>query len=143
MPGLSLIPRGRAILNPAELLDSANFIKLLELLKKRFDLILLDAPPVLNLPDSCIIGKHVDLSFMVVQMEHTQKADVLNVYSTLRKCNIAVNGFVLTKVHNYMPKYMYNSYYGEDLARVDGVLDGLEDVLPADDNHWVDPGLEQ
>jgi tyrosine-protein kinase Etk/Wzc len=113
--GLTLLPRGRAIVNPAELLDSVNFVKLLEGLKKRFDLILLDAPPVLNLPDSCIIGKHVDLSFMVVQMEHTQRADVINAYSALRKCNIAIGGFVLTKVHNYMPKYMYDSYYGEDI----------------------------
>jgi capsular exopolysaccharide synthesis family protein len=113
VPGLTIVPRGRAVINPAELLDSANFAKLLEGLKKRFDLIILDCPPVLNLPDTCIVGKHAEVSLMVVQMEHTQRADVLNAYSTLRKCGIEVGGFVLTKVHNYMPKYMYDSYYGD------------------------------
>jgi Mrp family chromosome partitioning ATPase len=97
------------------LLGSQEFSKLLEGLKKRFDVIILDAPPVLNLPDSCIIGKHAGLSFMVVQMEHTQRADVINAYNTLHKCNINVEGFVMTKVHNYMPKYLYDSYYGEDI----------------------------
>jgi capsular exopolysaccharide synthesis family protein len=115
VPGLTLMPRGRSIINPSELLGSQEFSKLLEGLKKRFDVIILDAPPVLNLPDSCIIGKHAGLSFMVVQMEHTQRADVINAYNTLHKCNINVEGFVMTKVHNYMPKYLYDSYYGEDI----------------------------
>ncbi len=113
--GLSIIPRGHAVSNPSELLDSKEFSALLATLKERFDVVIFDAPPVLNLPDSCIIGKYVDRSFMIVQMEHTQRTDILNAYHTLHKCKVAISGFVLTKVHNYMPKYLYDSYYGDDI----------------------------
>jgi capsular exopolysaccharide family len=109
---LTLIPCGTRPMNPSELLASAGMEKLLETLKSRFEIIVLDAPPVLNLPDSCILGKCCDGVILVVQAERTQREDIHHAYSRLLQAHSKVSGFILTNVQYYIPKYVYDYLYG-------------------------------
>jgi capsular exopolysaccharide synthesis family protein len=113
IPNLKILPRGSSLSNPSEILSSDNLSSFFETLKTNYDIAIIDTPPVLNLPDTIIIGKHADGVVMVVQMERTQRSDVMNAYKNLVQSNTKVLGFMLTNLRYYIPRYMYNHYYGQ------------------------------
>jgi protein-tyrosine kinase len=68
---LFLIPGGRSIANPTELLGNGKFEQLLERLSPVFDWILIDSPPTIPVSDSSILAKHSDGVLMVVRAGST------------------------------------------------------------------------
>ena len=56
--GLHLLPRGKNVVNPSELLMGSAFAQIIEHVSKDYDLVILDSPPVLAVTDPVIIGKH-------------------------------------------------------------------------------------
>jgi capsular exopolysaccharide synthesis family protein len=111
IPGLAIIAGGDKPLKPAELLGSKKMAEVMNSLRSMFDFIILDAPPVLNLPDACILSKYGDGVMMIVQAGRTKQQDVLTAQATLKQVNAKIFGFTLTNVQFYMPKYIYDYYY--------------------------------
>lgn len=109
---LTVITCGSRPSNPSELLGSKKMEHLLESCRTRFEMIIVDAPPVLNLPDACILGKNVDGVMFVVQAERTQREDVVHAQSMLMQAHSNIVGFVLTNVQYHIPKYVYDYLYG-------------------------------
>jgi tyrosine-protein kinase Etk/Wzc len=109
---LTVMTSGSRPTNPSELLGSSAMERLIDTLRPRFDMIIVDAPPVLNLPDACILGKHVDGVLFIVQAERTQREDVLRAQSMLLQAHGNIVGFVLTNVQYHIPKYVYDYLYG-------------------------------
>jgi protein-tyrosine kinase len=68
---LFLIPGGKSISNPTELLANGKFEQLLERLSPVFDWILIDSPPTIPVSDSSIIAKFSDGVLMVVRAGST------------------------------------------------------------------------
>jgi protein-tyrosine kinase len=68
---LFLIPGGKSIANPTELLANGKFEQLLERLSQVFDWILIDSPPTIPVSDSSIIAKFSDGVLMVVRAGST------------------------------------------------------------------------
>jgi tyrosine-protein kinase Etk/Wzc len=64
---MDVITRGQTPPNPSELLMHSHFKELLNELSKRYDLILIDTPPVHAVTDPTIIGAHAGVTFMVVR----------------------------------------------------------------------------
>jgi capsular exopolysaccharide synthesis family protein len=108
---LCVMPCGAKHLRPSELLGLPAMEDLLGDLKKMFDVILLDAPPVLNLPDPCVLSKYGDCVVMVVQSGRAKRRDVAAARGLLAQVNARLSGFVMTNVQYYMPKYVYDYYY--------------------------------
>jgi capsular exopolysaccharide synthesis family protein len=75
-PRLHVIRAGRAKADPQELLASARMTQLLTTVRARYDLILLDTPPVIAVPDPLVLSRHVDATILVVRWEKTQRAVV-------------------------------------------------------------------
>jgi Mrp family chromosome partitioning ATPase len=67
VPGLRLLPAGPFTPNPSIVLGSDRVGRLLEDMKLRADLILIDAPPVLPVPDSTILAVHSDMILLVAE----------------------------------------------------------------------------
>ena len=67
VPGLKLLPAGPSTQNPSILLGSDRVARLLEDIKVRADLILIDAPPVLPVPDPTILAVHSDMVLLVAE----------------------------------------------------------------------------
>jgi capsular exopolysaccharide synthesis family protein len=111
---LSIMSQGSTASNPAEIIESDGAQVLFDQLKKMFDVIIVDSPPLLNMADTTILGKYADTTLMAVQMERTQRTNVIDRYEELTRSGIKVGGFVLTKTRYYMPKYLYNYYYGRN-----------------------------
>jgi Mrp family chromosome partitioning ATPase len=68
---LFLIPGGKSVTNPSELLGNGKLEHLLERMSTAFDWILIDSPPVIPVSDANIIAKHCDGVLMVVRSGST------------------------------------------------------------------------
>lgn len=71
--GLSILPGGSPHANPAELLGSEAFAELLQQARGRFDLVIVDTPPVLMVTDPCIVSTVADGVMVVVRLGKTHR----------------------------------------------------------------------
>ena len=71
VPGLRLLPAGPPTPNPSIALGSDRVGRLLDDMKLRADVILIDAPPVLPVPDSTILAPHSDMVLLVAEASAT------------------------------------------------------------------------
>jgi capsular exopolysaccharide synthesis family protein len=112
IPNLSAIFRGSSSNDQFKLFEHSRLDKLIDSLKGKFDIIILDSPPVLNIGDSGILTRHADGTVLVVQAERVQRKDVVEAQMTLEHSQAKMLGFVLTNIQFYMPASVYNYYYG-------------------------------
>ena len=105
--------------NPSELLDSQKMIDYIEELKKNYDIILLDSPPLIAVTDAYILRKYADQFLLVVRASVTLKGALLRVVSAFKQSDLHINGVVMNAVseqHSYGSGYYYNYYqyyYGD------------------------------
>jgi capsular exopolysaccharide synthesis family protein len=108
---LSLLSCGERPVKPSELQSSGKMKELMLRLQKEYDVILLDAPPVLNLPDASILSGFGDNVLLIVQSGRTRCSDVTAAKAILSQVNANITGFIMTNVEYYMPRYVYDYYY--------------------------------
>ena len=104
-PPLAVLPAGPAAEHPAELLGSINMKRLLAALRAQFDLVIVDAPPLLPVADPGIIATQADGVMLVVRAGKTQRKTVLQAQELLKKMKANLLGCVLTHVEYYIPGY--------------------------------------
>lgn len=109
---LSIIPRGTYPPNPSELLSSKKNAELLTLLKKKYDIIILDSAPVTGLSDSLVLSSIVDQVVIVTSINHTPKTVLINAKKTLEGVGAKVAGTVVNNVP--AKKGGYGGYYYYD-----------------------------
>jgi capsular exopolysaccharide synthesis family protein len=73
VPNLEVMTCGPIPPNPPELIGSKKFLALLEDLKKTYDWVILDSPPVANLADSIVLGSLSDLMIMVIKQNENDR----------------------------------------------------------------------
>lgn len=111
---LFMITRGSVPPNPSELLASEKMDELLTKVKEDFDVVVIDAPPVLLVTDALILATKADRVILVAAMNETSKAYVLEAKNALEKVNAKICGVVLNKAKmnkNSYYKYGYGKYY--------------------------------
>lgn len=96
--------------NPSEMLGSSAMEKLLEELKGKFDLIVLDTAPLQAVTDAQILSTKVDGTILVTRAEKTKRESVIEAKNLLDKVGANIIGSVLHAVENSRGKYYY--YYG-------------------------------
>jgi succinoglycan biosynthesis transport protein ExoP len=110
MPGLFLLPEGAVPAFPSELLESDRMRELLMHLREEFDVIVIDAPPVLPVADARVLSEMADLTIQLARFGVTTKTamrrahDLLTVYSK-RPVGIVLNGVA-------EGSGAYHDYYG-------------------------------
>ncbi|WP_017730234.1 GumC family protein [Nafulsella turpanensis] len=117
--GLDYIPAGPMPPNPSELVMNGDFDRLLAALKTRYDVIVIDTPPVGLVTDGILIMKKADLPLYVFKAEYSKKSffKTLNRLTTINQFqNMAVilNGEKHGKGYAYGYGYGYGSGYYED-----------------------------
>ncbi len=111
-PPLAVLPAGPHPDRPAELLESAAMRRLLALLKTQYDVIIIDAPPILPVTDPGILGAQSDGVLLVVRAGKTQRTVVKQAMALLKHSKAKLLGSVLTHVDYYIPGYYrYYHYY--------------------------------
>jgi len=107
---LDILPAGKVPPNPSELLGSKALENLLDELGKKYDVIILDTPPVHAVTDAQILSTKVDGVILVVRAERTKKESVISAKASLDKVNANILGTVLNGGESSKGKYYY--YYG-------------------------------
>jgi capsular exopolysaccharide synthesis family protein len=99
LDNLSLISFGRHPLNPSELLGSPAMTRLLAELRENFDLILIDAPPMLPVADTLILARDVDGIVVVYRAGLSPRASLRLCLERLQVLDTNILGIVLNDVH--------------------------------------------
>lgn len=113
---LYLIPPGVFPSNPTELLGKQRFTELLAFLRKSFDYVIIDTPPLGSVIDAAVIAKSCDGSILVVAADQSARHEVQQVVAQLKAANSNFLGVVLNKVdykggNYYYKRYGYKGYY--------------------------------
>jgi capsular exopolysaccharide synthesis family protein len=109
-PKLHVIPTGVASADPQELLASPILASLLDAARSNYDLVVIDAPPVLPTVDALLLAQVADATLLVVRWETTPRAAVSKCLALLQGSGAQVLGAIMTQVH---PRRFSHSSGGE------------------------------
>ena len=97
--GLMVVPSKSIPGNPLDLLDSPGMRTLIEASRDKFDVVILDCPPVLAVSDIKIIGQYTDKLIYTVKWDSTPREAVLAGLKQVTEAGISLGGIVLTYVN--------------------------------------------
>lgn len=113
VPGtrLSVLASATTPAQPSELIGSMPMVRLIEDLHKRFEMVILDAPPVLGLPDGTQIVDLCDSALLVVCAEVTTRTQLLSVLERIDRSKVI--GTVFNQCEIGAGQYSYGYYTKE------------------------------
>lgn len=118
--GLHLLPAGTLVPNVSELLGSERMSAAMAELSARYDLLVVDTPPVLAAADAEILAVQTDATIVVVRAGQTERQSAQYAVQQLRAVGARVVGAVLNdpdeKVASYGRYTYYYDYYSKDGA---------------------------
>lgn len=113
---LHMILAGPVPPNPSELLQSKRFKLLIEEVRKYYDYVIIDCPPIGSVVDALIAGRISDGVILVISSESISYKFAQKIKKQLEMAECRILGAVLNKVNikssGYYGKY-YGKYYGE------------------------------
>jgi len=108
---LSLLTTGSTVENSSEVLGSKIMRTFISLVKKKYDVVIIDSPPVLVVTDTSILGSLVDGVLIVCIAGKTHQRTVNRTIELLEKGNTKIWGIVLNQsLEEYIPR-SYKQYY--------------------------------
>ena len=117
LPELWVLPAGPCPPNPAELLSSPSMDELLRRLRRMFDHVVVDSPPLLMVTDGTILSTLVDGVILVAEAGVTPRGALVRSQRLLRSAGGRTLGVVLNKVSlrsggPYYDEGYYRRHYG-------------------------------
>jgi capsular exopolysaccharide synthesis family protein len=110
--GLHYVLCGTPADHPQEYLASRTMGALLDYLRSRYDLVILDSAPALALSDTRSLARHVSDCILVVGWQRTRIRDVLAAINHLNDARCNIFGFVLSRVN-------LRHYFGAERTHLD------------------------
>lgn len=107
VPKLHLMPAGPIPPNPSELLASPMMRQLLADVKDRYDYVILDAPPLMQVADSRLLTSEVDGTILVISCDNSNRDFVLQAKEQL----VLTGAHILGLVMNRRERSSTDSYY--------------------------------
>ena len=120
IPGVSAVTAGPLSPNPSELLSSERLQELFDLAPDTFDIIIIDAPPIMGLADALVLANRASATVMVTAFAQSKKRQIQDAHRRLKQSHANIIGVLFTKVktggsyggYNYEYEYYYS--YGND-----------------------------
>ena len=111
MKNLYVIPSGKFPTNSTELLGNARFKELIDALKKSFDYVIVDTPPLGSVVDAAVAAKSCDGSLLVLSEGKDSRKMARSVLEQLKTANPNFLGVALNNVDVRKGNYYYKRYY--------------------------------
>jgi capsular exopolysaccharide synthesis family protein len=108
--GFHFLPAGSRRVDPGRLLHDGRLPRLLARARESFDLVIVDAPPVLPVPDALTIGRWVDGAVLAIRSDASRYPLVEQANRRLDAVGVPVIGAVINGVRGAGGSY-YGSYY--------------------------------
>jgi len=83
----------------------------MNILKSKYDRIVIDLPPILAAADALIISKYTDGIVMIVNSGKTQKASLRIAYDNIKTSGLKLLGAVINGINSKYSSYYYYYYY--------------------------------
>ena len=117
LENLAIIPSGNLAMEDVGILNGPRMTELILQLKKRYDVVFFDSPPILGVSDASILVSEVDNTIMVVQYRRFPRNMLQRVKSTVAHVGGNLIGVVLNNVDihqddSYRYYSNYKDYYG-------------------------------
>ena len=99
--------------DPAGILNSNRMSGLISDVKERFDLVLIDSPPILGVSDASVLASEVDLTMVVIQHRKLPRSMLMRVKQAIDNVGGNLLGVVLNNVdvRSDSQYQYYTSYY--------------------------------
>jgi capsular exopolysaccharide synthesis family protein len=109
--GLHILPGEESSVNAADIFASHRFADFITEMRRDFDFIFIDTPPVLAVPDARVIAKTSDAVIFCVRWNRTPRETVVEGLRFFAQINVKIAGLVLSQVNvNKMARYGYSGY---------------------------------
>jgi len=115
---VTVLPAGGSVRNPLALLTDSKFLEVVEEAKTKYDVVLIDSPPLLPVVDSKIIRRMADMVLFVVRADSTPREAVVRSMKDMRD----VAGVIFNQVSpgSFRRYYYYDAYsryaYGDPIS---------------------------
>ena len=132
---LSFMAAGPLPPNPAELMLNGRFQEFIDQAKEKFDVIIVDGPPILGLADAIIIAKLVEKLLVVIEAGSTPRNMAIAAMKRLKSSGIKPLGVIFNKMKNdplgygYDYYYYAHGYYGDE-NEISGLFKGKKKPRP-------------
>jgi polysaccharide biosynthesis transport protein len=109
IPGLCLVPSGPTTDGLSSLLYSPRLTEFLQRVAKEFDLVLIDAPPMLHFADARVLGRHSDGVILVLRSGQTKRDAAMLARQRFDEDGTCVLGTILNSwdLKNFRSPYSY------------------------------------
>lgn len=104
--------------NPADILSSRAYVRLVDEACDAYDYVLFDTPPVGTFVDAAILSRLVDGVVLVVKIGGAKRDEIVAAYDQLNKAEAHIIGACATFCEGTGSEYYY-AYYNKDNQRVD------------------------
>lgn len=141
---LFVLTSGQIPPNPSELLGSAEMENLIKRLESSFDMLIIDAPPLLPVTDAAVLSQHVGGVVIVVGAQKIRQPDLAKSLSALELVGSSILGVVLNRLPVRGPdaySYTYYTYEQNDTQRTPRAENSRRGTKAARDSDFA--SLEQ
>lgn len=114
---LYVLASGQIPPNPSELLGSKEMGSLMERLEQAFDIVIVDAPPLLPVTDAAVLSQHVGGVVVVVGSQRLRHQELQKALDALKMVGAVVLGIVMNRLPAKGPDAYAYTYYGADEAK--------------------------
>ncbi len=106
---LNVLTAGSTVQNPAELLGSQNMVNFLKKMREKYDVVLLDSPPVLAVTDPSVLAPNVNAVILLYEAGKISRSALHRAKMQLESVKAPVKGVVLNDISPEVE--IYSSYY--------------------------------
>ena len=107
LEGLSLLPSGPTPPDSGRIFESERLKEFIMLLKKIFDIVILDSAPLLIKSDATVLGRYVDGVIYIAEARITTRKAITETREVVKKANLTLFGVVLNKYGKKKSSYRY------------------------------------
>ena len=111
LENLHYIARGKIPPNPSELLMNQRFAEVMDQLMPRYDLVLIDTPPILAVTDASIIGHMAGTCLLVVRFGLNQAREIAMARQRFAQSGVEIKGAIFNAVERRSSGYYSYGYY--------------------------------
>jgi succinoglycan biosynthesis transport protein ExoP len=109
--GFDLLSSGTQSSRPTELLGSVNMESFMAMMKKEYDIIIIDSPPYLAVADVSVIGTYADASIIIAKYQETEKRHLKNLKKRFAEMDGKLLAVIINQVNVGERDYYYHQYY--------------------------------
>ncbi|WP_168787603.1 polysaccharide biosynthesis tyrosine autokinase [Paraburkholderia aromaticivorans] len=110
--GVYLLPSGAHVGQPIELFSRGELTAKLVAVSEKYDVVILDAPPILPVTDATVFAKDADIVLMVARADMTTKGEIVESVRRLERVGAPVAGVVFNALRPSIRTVQYGNYGG-------------------------------